>query len=90
MLLTPEVRKKLSVKDILRWLEVMVVVEVKSVQIKPNIPTKIASQIAQNTNRPSACRLLSLSGKDIDKADMKNYKQNNACCFDNSEKCSSQ
>ena len=73
----------------------VVVVEGKSFQIKPNISTKIASQIALNTNRPlpagySHCHG-GLSGKgdrfcqDIDKADMKNYKQCNVV-FDNTEK----
>ena len=62
-------------------------VEVKSLQIKPNISTKIASQIAQNTTTTwpagySHCHG-GLSGKrdrfcqDIDKADMKNDKQCN-------------
>ena len=55
--------------------------DVKSVQIKANIQTKIASQIAQNTNRPRGLQVTLIVMKvcqarfsqDIDETDMKNY-----------------
>ena len=72
----------------------------KSLQIKPSISTKIASQIAQNTNtRPHGlqvtlivmepCQAKHGDGvfQDIDKADMKNDKQCHVVLFDNTEKC---
>ena len=83
----PEIKKKTQCQGLLVVM-VVVVVEGKSFQIKAHISTKIASQIALNTNtRPlpagySHCHG-GLSGKrdrfcqDIDKADMKNYKQCN-------------
>ena len=67
--------------------------DVKSVQIKANIQTKIASQIAQNTNRPRGLQdtLIVMKvcqarlSQDIDEADMKSYKQCSVV-FDNTEK----
>ena len=79
LVLTPRFKKAQCQGLLVVMAVVVVVVDVKSVQIKANIQTKIASQIAQNTNRPRGLQVTLIVMKvcqarlsqDIDETDMK-------------------